>query len=347
MTFNTAEPRAYGQVYTLDIEGFAAAYPNAFVKIDTLKADGNVIPFDANKFYYGDIEGNGKYRVEMANIWGCGHNDGWNGLKDTPFHPGGGETTEETALAFNSTFEVTFTIVSLDTNLEFMAKQTAVGLEPEWAQPGNWGKENPGAIKVVKENFQYKLASTSDLSMNIDVDADCGGVGPAMNESLKAELPLFAVLVTVAMSRVIDACLRKEMSRRRLRSWFTPDFLVLVVVALLSEAFFPVCVFFIFRDVFPEKMLKSLSLYAKPTTQSLLSASLIWMLVMLRLSTRVVRYSSLQVRLLCIVRSMPRSGANDSLMLTVLMLYIVFGTGLPVEASVMTPSPFMYSWKVL
>ena len=179
VTFNAAEPRAYGQVYVLDIEGFAAAYPNAFVKIDTLKADGNVIPFDANKFYYGDIENNGKYRVEIANIWGCGHNDGWNGLKDTPFHPGGGETTEETALAFNSTFEVTFTIVSLDTNLEFTAKQTAVGLEPGWAQPGNWGKENPGAIKVVKDNFQYKLASTSDFSMLLDVDADCDGAGPA------------------------------------------------------------------------------------------------------------------------------------------------------------------------
>ena len=179
VTFNTSEPRAYGQVYVLDIEGFAAAYPNAFVKIDTLKADGKVIPFDANKFYYGDIEDKGNYRVEIANIWGCGHNDGWNGLKDTPFHPGGGETTEETALAFNSTFEVTFTIVSLDTNLEFTAKQTAVGLNSDWSMPGNWGKENPGAVKVVKENFQYKLASTSDFSMLLDVDADCGGVGPA------------------------------------------------------------------------------------------------------------------------------------------------------------------------
>ena len=179
VTFNTSEPRAYGQVYVLDIEGFAAAYPNAFVKIDTLKADGKVIPFDANKFYYGDIEEKGNYRVEIANIWGCGHNDGWNGLKDTPFHPGGGETTEETALAFNSTFEVTFTIVSLDTNLEFTAKQTAVGLNSDWSMPGNWGKENPGAVKVVKENFQYKLASTSDFSMLLDVDADCGGVGPA------------------------------------------------------------------------------------------------------------------------------------------------------------------------
>ena len=179
VTFNTAEPRAYGQVYVLDIEGFAAAYPNAFVKIDTLKADGKVIPFDANKFYYGDIEEKGNYRVEIANIWGCGHNDDWTGLKDTPFHPGGGETTEETALAFNSTFEVTFTIVSLDTNLEFTAKQTAVGLNSDWTMPGQWGKENPGAVKVVKENFQYKLASTSDFSMLLDVDADCGGVGPA------------------------------------------------------------------------------------------------------------------------------------------------------------------------
>ena len=179
VTFNAAEPRAYGQVYILDIEGFAAAYPNAFVKIDAIKADGNDVPFDANKFYYGDIENNGKYRIEMANIWGCGHNDSWNGLKDSPFRPGGGETTEETALGFNSTFEVTFTIVSLDTNLEFNVKQTAVGLSPGWDMPGNWGKENPGAVKVVKDNFQYKLASTSDFSMLLDVDADCGGVGPA------------------------------------------------------------------------------------------------------------------------------------------------------------------------
>ena len=178
LTFNAAEPRAYGQVYILDIEGFAAAYPNAFVKIDAIKADGNDVPFDANKFYYGDIEGKGKYRVEMANIWGAGHNDSWNGLKDSPFRQGGGETTEETALAFNSTFEVTFTIVSLDTNLEFTAVQTAVGLNSDWSMPGNWGKENPGAIKMVKDNFQYKLVSDADYTMSIDVDADCGGVGP-------------------------------------------------------------------------------------------------------------------------------------------------------------------------
>jgi len=174
--FTTSNPRSYGQVYVLDIEGFAAAYPNAFVKIDAIKADGNDVPFDANKFYYGDIENKGTFRVEMANIWGCGHNDGWNGLADTPFHKNGGETTAETALAFNSTFEVTFTIVSLDTDLAFNAKQTAIGLNSPWAMPGNWGKEFPRAIKVIKDNFRYKLADTGNCSMTLNADECSDGV---------------------------------------------------------------------------------------------------------------------------------------------------------------------------
>lgn len=174
LTFNTTNPRTNGQVYVIDIDGFAEAYPNAFIKVDAIKADGNDVAFDANKFFYGNIEGGGRYRIEMANIWGCGHNDGWNGLKDTPFHPEGGETTNETALAFNSTFEVTFTIVSLDANLEFNAKQTAVGLSSPWAMPGNWGKEFPGAIKVVCDNFQYKLASADDFTMTLNAD-ECDG----------------------------------------------------------------------------------------------------------------------------------------------------------------------------
>ena len=45
----------------------------------------------------------------------------------------------------------------------------------------------------------------------------------AMKESLKALLPLEADDIPEAISRVMAACLRKEMSRRRFRSWFTPD----------------------------------------------------------------------------------------------------------------------------
>ena len=179
LTFNAAEARTNGKVYVIDIEGFAAANPNVFARVDAIKADGRDVPFDQNKFFFGNIEGAGNYRIELANIWGVGHNDGWNGLKDTPFHAGGGETTNETALAFNSTFEVTFTIVSLNADLSFMAKQTAVGLDDSWNMPGNWGKENAGAVNVVYNNdtHKYELQSTANVALTLDAAADCGGVG--------------------------------------------------------------------------------------------------------------------------------------------------------------------------
>ncbi|MBR6190834.1 MAG: hypothetical protein IKQ68_01535 [Prevotella sp.] len=179
ITFNTTEPRANGQVYCLDIVGFHEAYPNAFVKIDAIKADGQEVKFDANKFFYGDIESNGNFRIEMANIWGKGHNDDWNGLADTPFHPEGGETTNETALAFNETFEVTFTIVSLDATLEFNVKQTAVGLDSPWATPGNWGKENPAAIKVENVDGKYQLANTDNIPLTLNASECENGIAPA------------------------------------------------------------------------------------------------------------------------------------------------------------------------
>lgn len=176
LTFNAQAPRTMGKVYLLELEGFAAAYPNAFVRVDAIKADGEEVKFDANKFFYGDIEGKGNFRVEMANIWGCGHNDTWDGLKDTPFHPGGGETTNETALAFENTFEVTFTVVSIDADLSFTATQTAIGLNSPWTMPGNWGKETSDAISVVKENFQYKLADTSNLALTLTADECSDGI---------------------------------------------------------------------------------------------------------------------------------------------------------------------------
>ena len=179
LTFNAMDARANGKVYVIDIEGFAAANPNVFARVDTIWADGKEVPFDQNKFFFGDIEGNGNYRIEMANIWGCGHNDSWNGLKDTPFHAGGGETTNETALGFTSTFAVKFTIVSLNADLSFTAKQTAVGLDDSWNMAGNWGKENAGAVTVAYNNgtHQYELQTTANVALTLDAAADCGGVG--------------------------------------------------------------------------------------------------------------------------------------------------------------------------
>ena len=36
--------------------------------------------------------------------------------------------------------------------------------------PGNWGKENPAAIKVVMENNQYKLTTTDDVTLSLTAD---------------------------------------------------------------------------------------------------------------------------------------------------------------------------------
>lgn len=179
ITFNAREPRTNGKVYVLDIPEFATAYPNAFIRIDKIEADGNDVPFDQNKFYFGNIEGAGTYRVEMANIWGCGHNDSWDGLGDTPFHPEGGPTTNETALGFQQTFAVTFTIVSLDANLSFNAKQSAVALTSPWAMPGNWGKENPGAVQFAldPETHSYKYVGPEEVELSLTAD-ECGGAVP-------------------------------------------------------------------------------------------------------------------------------------------------------------------------
>ena len=84
-----------------------------------------------------------------------------------------------------------------------------------------------------------------------------------MKESLKAELPLEADDTPEAMSRVMAACLRMEISRRRFRSWFTPVFDDCVAAAERCELRLPlpVCAFFTTRLPLVPKILKSLILY--------------------------------------------------------------------------------------
>ncbi|MCI8999062.1 MAG: hypothetical protein HFJ95_08730 [Muribaculaceae bacterium] len=178
ITLNAAEPRPYGQVYVVDIEGFAAAYPNSFVRLDAIKADGKDVPFDGSKLFYGDIENKGTYRIELANIWGCGHNESWNGLGDSAFRPEGGEVTEETNLAFNSTFEVTFTIVSLDSNGAGMYMPKLATVAAGWAAQV-WDATNSETFEVKYENFQYKLADNT--TCNIKYEGEGYGAGVIMN----------------------------------------------------------------------------------------------------------------------------------------------------------------------
>lgn len=173
VTFNTQYPRKAGLVYLLEIEGYSAAYPKAFVRIDGIKADGNEVKYDASKFFYGDLEGKGNYRVEMANIWGCGHNDSWNGLKDTPFHKGGGETTNETALAFNHTFEVTFTVVSNTSDGTGVYTPNLITINPSWV--GTWGYNEGQTLEVVNEGGKYSIKGNNQFDITYKSDAHKDG----------------------------------------------------------------------------------------------------------------------------------------------------------------------------
>ncbi len=160
LKFTTTNPRSRGSVYLIDIVGLAQKYPNSFVKIDNIKKDGVDLPFDASRFFYGDIEGNGNYRIELANIWGAGHNDGWNGIADNPFTTAGGEAGDNgpAELAFNESFEVTFTIVSLSTNYAGSYDVNLITINPDWG--GTWGTK-AGSIDVKFEGNKYFIEPTT------------------------------------------------------------------------------------------------------------------------------------------------------------------------------------------
>ena len=221
----TTNARTNGKVYVLDLEGFAAKFPKALVRIDAIKADGKDVKFDASKFFYGDLEGNGNYRVEMANIWGCGHNADYNGLADTPFQKGGGETTNETALAFNSTFEVTFTVVSNTSDGTGIYTPNLVTINPSWG--GTWGYNEGQTMEVVKENGKYSIKNNEfDITyksadhaagsiMTFIEIADLYGFFPGTHATLD-ELYLDDKAVAYDKTKVVDA---NENPKYRLELW--------------------------------------------------------------------------------------------------------------------------------
>jgi hypothetical protein len=100
------EAMVAGDVVVLDFKGLRSEYPHAFIRLDKVELDGKAVAFDANKLKYGDLEGNGNYRIEIFNRWGSGT------AADSPF--GGTDPDSEAALACNSQIQLTYTIVNLD-----------------------------------------------------------------------------------------------------------------------------------------------------------------------------------------------------------------------------------------
>ncbi len=96
---STAVAGAYDiGVFIVDIKDMSAKAPEAAAVLDKIEIDGSEIEFDADKINYGDIEGNGNYRIEIFNQY----NDS---TKNDP--------AVDQASAVNSSVKVTFTVSGL------------------------------------------------------------------------------------------------------------------------------------------------------------------------------------------------------------------------------------------
>lgn len=209
----TTEARTNGKVYVLDLEGFAAKYPKALVRIDAIKVDGQDLKFDANKFHYGALEPNGNYRIELFNIWGTGT------AQNSPFRASGGPgDAGEPALAFNKTLEVTFTVVSTTSDGTGVYTPTFNAVRG-WGEGEAqlWGYNDGSTLKVVKsDKGQYSLENNQfDMTyegsgfeggtiMTFIEFADLYGFFPGTHSTLD-EFYLDGKAVSYDKSKVIDS----------------------------------------------------------------------------------------------------------------------------------------------
>ena len=147
------------KVNLIDFVGLKEKFPNAFVRIDEMKLDGQAIKFNANNFCYGDIENNGNYRIEMANVWGkTAKNERiiaspFSNLKDVDNDP---------AFTFASSLEITYTIQLNGPEGSFTPN--LITINPSWG--GTWGFNQGASFSVTlnTETAKYEV-SQSDFDI--------------------------------------------------------------------------------------------------------------------------------------------------------------------------------------
>lgn len=138
----------------MDLTGLDNRWPNLFVRIDDIQLDGTSIKFDANKFFYGDIENNGNYRIEMFNIYGKGQEN--NLVKASPFS-NLTNVGSDPAFSCSNKCEITFTVVLQGPEGTYTPNLITVA-DGWW--PSTWGF-NQGAtfdIKLNTETAKYEIS---------------------------------------------------------------------------------------------------------------------------------------------------------------------------------------------
>jgi len=209
------------KVNTIDFVGLKARYPNAVVRIDEIKLDGTAIKFNANNFCYGDIENNGNFRVELANVWGkTAKNEK---IIASPFS-NLTDTDNDPAFTFASSMDVTYTIL---TDGLKTYKPNLITINPSWGGP--WDYNDGAAFDVVlnSETGKYEL-SKSNFTVTYNSDqhadgsimtfieiADLFGAFPGTHATLNA-LELDGQAVTFDATKVLDT---NEGTKYRLELW--------------------------------------------------------------------------------------------------------------------------------
>lgn len=196
-------------VVTLDFQGLADKYPNAMVRIDDIKCDGVSIKYDANKFFYGDIEGNGNYRVQLFNIYGAGSTSD-NLVSESPFSKLTNAGSDP-AFKFSSNLEITYTVV---TDLKTAYKPVFVTINPNWGGSWDYNTGEAFEIKLVDNKYvvepnsfdvKYESTEHADGSIMTFVEiADLIKYFPGTHATLDALL-LDGKSVSYDKSKVLDA----------------------------------------------------------------------------------------------------------------------------------------------
>lgn len=169
VTYNGAMKNA--GVFLLELKELHSRFPNAIVTIDEIKADGATVEFDANRFYYGDLEDNGTFRVQLFNIYGKGSAD--NKVTESPFSNNTEPLAFEPAAAFNSSLEITFTIAEMPASYTV----NLIAISAEWG--GVWDFTTPDAnFAVSLTDGKYTISKSEfDITMTSadNANADCSG----------------------------------------------------------------------------------------------------------------------------------------------------------------------------
>ena len=214
-------------VVYLDFANMLNRIPDAAAFINEIKVDGEVLPFDGNRFFYGDIEGKGIYRVELFNIYGKGA-DASNKVVESPFSNNAAPMANDPTYSFTSSVEITYTIFDSSTTWPV----TFITINKDWS--GDWNYTGGATPLQIKPNDDFKLMPVQneyDITLPADgIDYSAGpimsfveikqirGLFPAMHCALD-EIYLDGTLKTgYDESKIVDAT-DSDPSAYRLELW--------------------------------------------------------------------------------------------------------------------------------